>query len=152
MEAGMGRLDAQDVKMLARLTEKLGTPAPEEQEVIDEVYRRLDGNREHLAKYLACRDALSADPNDEVSIADYETVSASYIDYIHNDMGHHAPSTDLARQLFTEADWEEIADIDAEYFERERNLYHELLDVRPDTVPLGMAAEEYVEQYRRDRG
>lgn len=152
MEAGMGRLDAQDVKMLGRLAKKLGDPSPDEQAIIDEVHRRLNGNRELLAKYLGCRDALAANPADAELREDYESVSNAYIDYIHNEMGHHAPSTDLARKLFSEPDWEEIADIDPEYFTRERALYNDLLDARPDSVPLGMAAEEYVGQYRRDRG
>ena len=152
MEAGMGRLDAQDVRMLKRLVEKLGDATPENQAIIDEVHRRLDGNRELLTKYLASRDALAADPDNDSARTDYESVSNAYIEFIHNKMGHHAPSTDLARQLFTEDDWEEIADIDTEYFQREQNLYNELLDARPASVPLGMAAEEYVAQYRRDRG
>jgi hypothetical protein len=67
-------------------------------------------------------------------------------------MGHHAPSTDMARKLFEEADWIEIADIDADYFATEKLLYRDLLETRPDSVPLGLAAEEYVEQYRRDKG
>ena len=67
-------------------------------------------------------------------------------------MGHHAPSTDLARRLFDESDWIEIADIDESYFARERELYDAVLDSRPDSVPLGQSATEYIEQYRRDRG
>jgi hypothetical protein len=66
-------------------------------------------------------------------------------------MGHHAPSTDLAIRLFAPADWEAVADIDPDYFAREKLLYHAMLDTRPASVPLGMAAEEYVNQYRRDR-
>ena len=152
MEAGMGRLDEQDIKMLARLAERLGDATEEEQAIIDEVHRRLNGNRDHLKKYLACRDALIADSSDSVSISDYEKVSNAYIHYIHNDMGHHAPSTDIARKLFVESDWIEIADIDENYFMAEKELYSKLLDARPGAVPIGMAAEEYVEQYRSDRG
>jgi len=152
MEGSMGRLDAQDVKMLARLTEKLGDATPEEKEIVAEVHRRLEGNREHLKKFLACRDALAADESDPVSVADFESTSNAYIDYIHNRMGHHAPSTDIARQLFEESDWVEIADIDPAYFSEEAKLYLSLLAVRPDSVPLGKDAEQYVAEYRRDRG
>ncbi len=152
MEAGMGRLDAQDVKMLATLAEKIGDATPEEKEIIAEVHRRLDGNREHLKKFLACRDALVADESDAVSVADFESISNAYIDYIHNRMGHHAPSTDMARKLFDESDWVEIADIDPAYFAGEEKLYLSLLAVRPDSVPLGKDAEQYVAEYRRDKG
>ena len=152
MEAGMGRLGTQDVKMLARLGEKLGVANPEDEEIIAEVHRRLDGNREHLKKYLACRSALESDAQNRAAIEDYEAVSRAYIDYIHNRMGHHAPSTDLARKLFTESDWIEMADIDEAYFSEERELYNAVLETRPDSVPLGQAAEEYVAQYRRDKG
>jgi hypothetical protein len=152
MEASMGRLNSQDVKMLARLGEKLGVADPEEEEVIAEVHRRLDGNREHLKKFLDCTAALEASPKDTSAISAYETTSAAYIDYIHNRMGHHAPSTDLARRLFDESDWIEIADIDENYFTRERELYDAVFDTRPDSVPLGQSATEYVEEYRRDKG
>ena len=152
MEASMGRLNSQDIKMLARLGEKLGVANADEEEIIAEVHRRLDGNREHLKKYLACTAALEANPEDAEAINAYETTSAAYIDYIHNRMGHHAPSTDLARRLFTESDWIEIADIDESYFDAEHALYTAVLDTRPDSVPLGQSATDYIEQYRRDKG
>ena len=137
--------------MLGRLAEKLGDATPEEEEIIAEVHRRLDGNSEHLKKFLACRNALEANHADQAAIADFESTSDAYIDFIHNRMGHHAPSTDMARKLFEEADWIEIADIDEDYFATEKLLYRDLLETRPDSVPLGLAAEEYVEQYRRDK-
>jgi hypothetical protein len=152
MEASMGRLDSQDVKILSRLLDKLGTATPEQLEIIAEVNRRLDGNRQHLKKFLTCRADLQSSPTDPAVISAFETTSANYIDYIHNRMGHHAPSTDMARELFDESDWIEIADLDSEYFAREKRLYLNLLDSRPPIVPLGLAAEEYVEQYRRDKG
>lgn len=152
MEASMGRLDTQDVKMLARLGEKLGVTNADEEEIIAEVHRRLDGNREHLKKFLAHAAALDANPEDAAAIETYEATSAAYIDYIHNRMGHHAPSTDLARRLFTESDWVEIADMDASYFAAERELYTAVLDSRPDDVPLGQSATEYVEKYRKEKG
>ena len=150
MEASMGRLDSQDVKMLGRLAEKLGDATAEEEEILAEVHRRLDGNREHLEKFLACRTALEASGADN-TIADFESTSEAYIDYIHNRMGHHAPSTDIARKLFEEADWVNIADLDDDYFAKEKDLYREMLDSRPESVPLGMAAEEYVAKYRSDK-
>ncbi len=152
MEASMGRLHAQDVKMLARLGEKLDVANPDEEEIIAEVHRRLDGNQEHLKRYLACKVALETDGADRQAIDQYEATSLAYIDYIHNRMGHHAPSTDLARRLFSESDWVEIADIDEDYFAGERLLYDAVYDARPESVPLGQSAEEYVTNYRRDKG
>ncbi|TDJ45449.1 MAG: hypothetical protein E2O52_06640 [Gammaproteobacteria bacterium] len=152
MEASMGRLNAQDVKMLARLGEKLGVANPEDAEIIAEVHRRLDGNREHLQRFLACRTALDANGPDREAVEAFESTSLAYIDYIHNRMGHHAPSTDLARKLFDESDWVEIADIDEAYFAGEKALYAAVLDTRPENVPLGKAAEAYVADYRRDTG
>jgi hypothetical protein len=152
MEASMGRLEAQDIKMLEKLAEKLGNITPEEEEIIAEVHRRLDGNREHLKKFLACRDALETNQVDQAAITGFESTSAAYIDYIHNRMGHHAPSTDMARRLFDEADWVQMADIDENYFTKEKLLYMDLLETRPDSVPLELGTEEYVEQYRSDKG
>ena len=151
MESGMGRLNAQDVRMLSRLAEKLGNMTADEEEIIAEVHRRLDGNRDHLKKFLACRDALVADETDQTNIANFESVSNAYIDYIHNRMGHHAPSTDIALKLFDDKDWDDIADVDPEYFSGAQKLYVAQLAVRPDSVPLGKEAETYVAEYRRDR-
>lgn len=152
MEASMGRLNTQDVKMLARLGEKLGVANPEDAEIIAEVHRRLDGNREHLQRFLACRTAIDSNNAGRKAVEAFESASLAYIDYIHNRMGHHAPSTDLARKLFGEADWVEIADIDEAYFAGEKALYAAVFDTRPENVPLGQAAEEYVADYRRDTG
>ena len=146
----MGRLHDQDIKMLERLSQAMAPLDPESQEIIDEVYRRLEGNQEHLRKFLDCRAALRDEHPD--SIRKFEQISAEYIDFIHNRMGHHAPSTDLARQHFVEDDWIEIADIDENYFVREQALYESILQPRPAIVPLGQAAAEYVARYRRDKG
>jgi len=151
MEASMGRLHTQDLEMLGRLRQKLGAATPDEEEIIAEVHRRLDGNQDHLKKFLACRNALKAEPADQAAIADFESTSDAYIDYIHNRMGHHAPSTDLARKLFEPADWLEIADLDDDYFAMEKRLYRALLDTRPDCVPLELAAGKFVGQDRIDK-
>lgn len=148
MEISMGRLHNQDVRMLQRLGEAVDPTDSEAKEIIAEVYRRLDGNQQHLQKFLVCRTELQ---NDGASAVDeFEETARAYIDFIHNRMGHHAPSTDLARQNFVENDWVEIADIDEAYFSKERALYESVLQMRPGTVPLGQAAAEYVAKYRQD--
>jgi hypothetical protein len=151
MEASMGRLDSQDIKMLSRLRDRLGQPSDEEEAIIAEVHRRLDGNREHLQKFLSCRDALADNGSDAAALERFEETSNAYIDYIHNEMGHHAASTDIARRIFETEDWLDIADLDPEYFAHEKKLYAALMDQRPDSVPLGLAAEEYVEMHRSDK-
>ena len=103
MEASMGRLHIQDINMLERLASKIDMNDPENEEIIAEVYRRLDGNQEHLKRYSACKQALESEG--AAAVTDYEDASLAYVDYIHNRMGHHAPSTDLARKAFTEEDW-----------------------------------------------
>jgi len=150
MEASMGRLHNQDIKMLKRLGEAVDPTDAEAEEIIAEVYRRLDGNQAHLKNFLACRSDLQSEGASAVDR--FEAVSRDYIDFIHNRMGHHAPSTDLARQIFVEDDWVEIADIDPRYFRREEALYESVLQTRPGSVPLGQGASEYVAQYRRDNG
>lgn len=150
MEASMGRLHTQDINMLERLASKIDMNDPENEEIIAEVYRRLDGNQEHLKRYSACKQALESEGAEAVS--DYEDASLAYVDYIHNRMGHHAPSTDLARKAFTEEDWVAFADIDETYFAKERVLYESVLQTRPEGVPLGQAAEQYVADHRREKG
>ena len=150
MEASMGRLHEQDIKMLRRLAAAVDPTDSEAEEIIAEVHRRLDGNQVHLKDFLACRADLQSDGHSAVD--KFEIVSRDYIDFIHNRMGHHAPSTDLARQIFAEDDWVEIADIDQRYFRKEEALYESVLQTRPGSVPLGQEATEYVTEYRRDHG
>ena len=150
MEASMGRLHSQDVNMLERLASKIDMQDPDNEEVIAEVYRRLEGNQAHLKSFLECRDALKTQGDDAQPA--FEETSLAYIDYIHNRMGHHAPSTDLARQVFTEEDWVEMADLDEAYFQRETELFKAVFDNRPEGVSPGKSAEDYVSEYRRDRG
>jgi hypothetical protein len=150
MEASMGRLHIQDINMLERLASKIDMNDPENEEIIAEVYRRLDGNQEHLKRYSACKQALESEG--AAAVTDYEDASLAYVDYIHNRMGHHAPSTDLARKAFTEEDWVAFANIDEAYFAKERGLYESVLQTRPEGVPLGQAAEQSVADYRREKG
>jgi len=150
MEASMGRLHDQDVKMLQRLDAAVEPTDSQAKEIIAEVYRRLDGNQEHLRNFLACRTDLQSDAASAVD--KFEQTGRAYIDFIHNRMGHHAPSTDLARQFFVEDDWVAIADIDQTYLSKEEALYESMLRTRPGRVPLGQEASEYVAQYRRDNG
>jgi len=150
MEASMGRLQDQDVKMLQRLGEAVDPTDSQANEIIAEVYRRLDGNQEHLQKFLTCRTDLQSDAASAVD--KFEETSRAYIDFIHNQMGHHAPSTDLARQIFDEDDWVAIADIDQRYFSKEKALYESVLQTRPGSVPLGQEAFANIAQYRRDDG
>ncbi|MCZ6517878.1 MAG: hypothetical protein O6763_10360, partial [Gammaproteobacteria bacterium] len=139
-----------DINMLERLASKIDMNDPENEEIIAEVYRRLDGNQEHLKRYSACKQALQSEG--AAAVTDYEDASLAYVDYIHNRMGHHAPSTDLARKAFTDEDWVAFADIDETYFAKERALYDSVLQTRPENVPLGQAAEQYVADYRREKG
>jgi hypothetical protein len=150
MEASMGRLHDQDVKMLQRLGEAVDPTDSQAKEIIAEVYRRLDGNQQHLQKFLACRVELQSDGASAVD--KFEETSRDYIDFIHNRMGHHKPSTDLARQIFDENDWVAIADIDQRYFSKEKALYESVLQTRPGSLPLGQEAFANVAQYRRDNG
>jgi hypothetical protein len=150
MEISMGRLHDQDIRMLDRLGAAMAPLDAESEQIIAEVHRRLEGNQAYLAQFLACRSALREDGTPAVD--KFEEVSAAYIDFIHENMGHHAPSTDLARQHLTEDDWVEMADLDESYFVKERALYESVLQTRPSLVPLGKASQEYVAQYRREKG
>ena len=61
MEASMGRLNDQDVKMLQRLSEAMAPMDSDEEEIVAEVHRRLDGNQEHLQKFHLCKHMSHSD-------------------------------------------------------------------------------------------
>jgi hypothetical protein len=130
IEAAMGRLHAQDVKMGDMIRRKLVTLDDKSRQALDELHERLTGNQAHLAVFSAAKNALQGEGAD--ALARFEQASAAYTAYIVANMGHHGLTTELAAKLFSEADWAWMAGITAEETALEQQLYarvHALLPV-----------------------
>ena len=129
MEASMGRLHIQDVRMGEMLRERV--PA-EQQAALSELDRRLSGNQDHLKTFLATRDALQS--RGVSAIGEFEQASKAYTDYIKAQMGHHGGSTDLAGEYLNQDDWDFMAHTSDEAMAKEQELFDKVFAVQPDSV------------------
>lgn len=132
IEASMHRLHIQDVRMGDTIRAKLGTPSPEQTQALHELDERLAGNQRHLKIFLDAREALRT--QGAAALGRFEKASADYTSYIVNSMGHHDPTTSLARDLLTQDDWVFMAGITDEETRREQTLYERVFA----TVPAGL--------------
>jgi hypothetical protein len=128
IEAAMARLHRQDVMMLDTLRRKLQMNS-EQTAIIAEVDARLAGNQRHLAEFLAAAAALAQ--GDAGALANFETCAVAYNHYIDTHMGHHAPSTELARANLDVADWHAMAASSPQEAETERMRYLRVMALRP---------------------
>ena len=140
IEASMHRLHAQDVKMGDMIRRKLVTLDDRARRALDELHERLTGNQAHLTVFSAAKSALQNEGAE--ALAGFEQASAAYTAYIVANMGHHGPITELAAQLFSEADWAYMAGLTEAETALEQELYAwvyallptALADLRPAVV------------------
>jgi hypothetical protein len=128
IQTAMTRLHSQDVLMLDTLKRKLQMNS-EQAEIIAEVDSRLAGNQRHLAEFLAAAAALAQ--GSAGSLANFEACALAYNRYIDAHMGHHAPSTELARANLDDADWHAMAASSPQEAETERMRYLRVMALRP---------------------
>jgi len=128
-DAAMERLHEQDIRMTSLLREKADLTTPEAQRAMAELAERLDGNQQHLRRFLDAGAALDRDG--VAAIAEFESAASAYTTYITENMGHHAGSVDLAREAFTAEDWEHMALVSDEDAAREVALYDAVFAAKP---------------------
>lgn len=129
IEASMGRLHAQDVKMGDMIREKVGKIDESVKKALGELDERLEGNQQHLRRFLAARTRLQQEGAG--ALDHFEQVSSDYTGYIVANMGHHGATTDLAARLFTPADWEFMAGITEAETRREEELHARVFGALP---------------------
>lgn len=134
MEASMHRLHIQDVRMGEIIRRKLGALSASQAQAMGEMDERLAGNQSHLARFIDARNALRT--QGVAALADFEAVSRDYTTYITTNMGHHGPSTELARDLLTRDDWVFMAGITPEETRREGELFERVFAALPVSLEL----------------
>lgn len=130
MEAAMGGLHAQDVKMGRMIRHKLGTPDAAAEQALGELDQRLAGNQKFLQIMLAGREGLLTSQAPAALLA-FEQAGHAYAHYIVSQMGHHGGTTELAARLFSPGDWEVMAGITEQDTRREQQLYARVLATLP---------------------
>jgi hypothetical protein len=134
MEAAMHRLHIQDVRMGELIRRKLGTLTDAQNAALAEMDERLAGNQRHLKRFLEARNALRSAGVE--TIPAFEAAGRDYTHYITSSMGHHDPTTSLARELMTREDWAWMAGITPEETAREERLYHDVFASVPSSLDL----------------
>jgi len=140
MEASMGRLHAQDVKMGNMIREKLGKLDANAEKALSELDERLAGNQKRLHAMVAAKQQLVNDASAE-AVERFEAAAAAYTQYIVSNMGHHGGTTDLAGRLFSQADWEYMAGVTEEETRKEQQQFERVFKALPavlaDLRPTG---------------
>ena len=137
MDASMGRLHAQDVKMGDMIRTKVKTVDAGVKQALAELDERLSGNQQHLQQLLEAREALKREGS--AALERFEAVAKAYTDYIVANMGHHGATTELAGKLFTTDDWEFMAGITDEDMQREQALFATVTETTPDNLEISDA-------------
>lgn len=132
MEASMGRLHAQDIKMGDMIREKVEKVDDKVEKALSELHERLSGNEVRLQRLLAARDALRQ--KGSAAIGEFEDAARDFTDFIVRNMGHHGGTTDLAGRLFSTEDWEYMAGVSEADEKREKALF----DRVEKTTPAGL--------------
>jgi len=125
----MDRLDRQDHALLSMLTEKTQAKKIDPGTAISEVYERLKTNTQLLNQMVNASENLS-----ESSIDQFEEIASRYCQYIVEHMGHHAPSANLALELFTEDDWIAMADLNETATTKEQKLFDAVITTAPESI------------------
>ena len=128
LKLAMSRLHAQDVLMLNTLRRKLEMN-PGQTAIIAEVEARLAGNQRHLSGFLAAADQLRR--SGRSAVPEFAVCTRAYNDYINTNMGHHAPSTDLARANLELSDWQAMAHFSQSERMAEQKMYDEVQALQP---------------------
>ena len=114
------------------LREKVSKHDPAAQQALKEVEERLAGIEDRLKRLQAARDALKK--GGATTLGQFEEAVMMYTDPGVKNMGHHAPSGDLAQKLFSQKDWEFMAHIEEGDMEREQQFHSEVFAAAPPSL------------------
>jgi len=132
IDATMQRLHGQDVRMGEMITEKLGELDDQVKQALKELNDRLEGAKAHLKPFLAARDALRE--RGVEALEDFETEAKVYSDFVTSTMGHHSATNDLCVKIFSQADWEYMAEVSDEQLAQDERLFANVVDTMPEGV------------------
>lgn len=132
IDATMQRLHGQDIRMGEMITEKIAEPDDQVKQALKELDDRLEGATAHLKPFLAARDALRE--RGVEALEDFEAEATVYSDFVTSTMGHHSATNDLCVKIFSQADWEYMAEVSDEQLAQDERLYASVVETMPDGV------------------
>jgi len=135
MEASIGRLLAQDIKMGDMIRAKVDSVDDQVARVLAALHERLNALEERLNRMLAARDVLRGDAS--AALEEFEAAAQALTDYIVANLGHQEGGANaLATELFSPEDWEFMAGITDEEMAREVDLFEKVTATTPPELKL----------------
>jgi hypothetical protein len=132
IESAMGRLHAQDERMSELIPERAPKMDDAVRSMLKDVHDRLDGSKKHLNALKEARQALES--KGAAAVRTFEAAGKAYTDYIATRMGHQARPSDMAAQLFSEADWTYMAGASEADIARENTLFESVRAALPPSL------------------
>ncbi len=129
IEASMGRLRIQDIRLVEMLAEKVPSSVRDGQAALDGLHDVLSGNQQHLDRFLAARETLKA--KGTTAVEEFEESSRAYTNYITSRMGHSGPSSDLTQKYLSQEDWDYMAHVSDEAMAKEQELFDRVFAAQP---------------------
>jgi uncharacterized alpha-E superfamily protein len=111
--------------MLAMIKEKAAVENIDPGTAISEAHDRVEGSQKLLIELSEKSNQIN-----KQSLADFVDVCQRYCQYIVSNMGHHAPSANMARALFSEQDWLAMADFSDEHSQLEQHLFDSVIETK----------------------
>ena len=135
MEASIGRLLAQDIKMGDMIRDKVEVVDDNVANALSRMHDRLSDLEERLDRTLAARDKLRGGGATELN--EFEDAARDLTDYIVANMGHQeGGANSIAAELFGPEDWEFMAGITDEDMAREVTLFEQVSATTPTDLEL----------------
>jgi len=135
MQASIGRLLAQDIKMGDMIREKVAVVDDDIAKALSRMHIRLSELEERLERMLAARDKLRAGSGTELD--EIEDAARDLTDYIVANMGHQeGGANSVAAKLFGPDDWELMAGITDADMAREVALFEQVNATTPSDLEL----------------
>jgi len=135
MEASIGRLLAQDIKMGDMIRDKVAVVDDDVASALLRMHDRLSDLEQRLERTLAARDKLRADG--ARGLNEFEDAARNLTDYIVANMGHQeGGANSIAAKLFGPDDWELMAGITDEDMAREVALFEQVTATTPPDLDV----------------
>lgn len=143
LTTALHRLVAQDWRFISmirkRVAEKEGVVSAEVEGILEEVQDMLCGALLRVGRSEAATGILKK--QGAAVLDDIKPIAGELSRYTTEDMGHHAPSVNIAAKYFSQEDWSNMSQSDDQVIERENQQYDAVFEALQDT-PLELTRED----------
>lgn len=147
LTTALHRLVEQDWRFIStirtRVFEEEGAVSNDIEAVLDEVRDMLSGALLRIGRAEAAVDILRK--HGTLVLDEFEEIARELARYTTEEMGHHAPSVNIAAKYFSPADWADMSRFDDEVIARENSQY-EAVFAALSATPMELTREQIEQQ------